>query len=226
MDTASKDILFTIAINLELPSLLRWCESNKRINRDVCNNDHVWRAKLLKDYPDYKRFNLKRSLKETSVFMYQLEYIKKLLNTDKTLYEIFLRDTLNLSFKDLDSVPAFDLPNLGILLLKGNKLKHIPTFNLPNLRVLSVSDNNLEDIPALNFPNLVELSLYGNKLKQLPEMVLPNLRVLSLARNKFTHLDLPHMKFPKLTYLDFAGNQLSLKEKERLMNMYGAIIKF
>lgn len=53
MEKASKDVLFTIAMESDLPSLLRWCSSSSTINRDVCRNDYVWRSKLLKDYPDY-----------------------------------------------------------------------------------------------------------------------------------------------------------------------------
>ena len=68
METASKDVLFTIAMDLDLPSLLKWCESGSRINHSVCQNDNVWRNKLLRDYPDYERFDLKRSLRETYVF--------------------------------------------------------------------------------------------------------------------------------------------------------------
>ena len=88
METASKDVLFTIAINLDLPSLLKWCESNSRINRNVCQNDHVWRSKLLKDYSNYQKFGLNRSLRETYVFLYQLSYIKNLLNSNESLYDI------------------------------------------------------------------------------------------------------------------------------------------
>ena len=82
METASKDILFTIAMDLDLPSLLRWCQTESRIQKAVCNNPDVWRSKLIRDgYSDYEKFDLKKSLKETYVFLYQLSLIKKLLNT-------------------------------------------------------------------------------------------------------------------------------------------------
>ena len=112
METASKDVLFTIAIDLELPELLRWCASSKRIYKYVCGNNDMWRAKLLKDYPDYEMFKLNQSLREIYVFMYQLSYIKELLNTEETLFDIFQRKEINLSQKGLKKVPAFDLPNL------------------------------------------------------------------------------------------------------------------
>ena len=62
MDQSSKDVLFTIAMKLDLPDLLRWCTSSSRINRDVCNNENVWRSKLLLDYPGYHKFDLKHFL--------------------------------------------------------------------------------------------------------------------------------------------------------------------
>ena len=46
-----------LAMNLELPALLRWCVSDKRILDKVCNEESVWRNKLKKDYPDYQKFN-------------------------------------------------------------------------------------------------------------------------------------------------------------------------
>ena len=146
MENASKDVLFTIAMNLELPGLLRWCSSNSKIHRSVCQNDDVWRSKLLKDYPkDYQKFDLKKSLRETYVFLYQLSYIKKLLNTNESLYEIFLKKEINLSHKGLKKVPAFDLPNLQRLFLHNNNLTEVPVFNLPNLRYLYLHNNQLTE---------------------------------------------------------------------------------
>lgn len=95
MESMSKDILSTIAMNLDLPSLLRWCQSNSEINNHICNNSNVWRNKLLKDYPDYESFGLNRSLKETYVFMYQLSLIKNLLNSDESLYDIFQKSEID-----------------------------------------------------------------------------------------------------------------------------------
>jgi Leucine-rich repeat (LRR) protein len=158
MENVSKDVLFTIAMNLDLPSILKWCSSNSKIMKDVCQNDHMWRSKLLKDfpneYPDFQKFDLNRSLKETYVFLYQLSYIKKLLNTQESLYNIFLMKEINLSNKGLKKVPAFDLPNLQILYLSGNNLTEVPAFDLPNLQVLSLSYNNLTKVPAFDLPNL------------------------------------------------------------------------
>ena len=188
MESASKDVLSTIAMNLELPSLLRWCESNSIINKDVCQNDHLWRRKLLKDYPDYQKFQLNRSLRETYVFMYQLSYIKKLLKTNESLYDIFLKEELHLSNKELKKVPAFDLPNLQYLNLHDNRLTEIPKFDLPNLRGLYLSYNQLTEVPAFDLPNLRELTLDNNRLTEVPAFDLPDLGYLYLFNNKLTEM--------------------------------------
>ena len=163
MENASKDVLFTIAMNLDLPNLLKWCSSNSKIHRNVCQNDDVWRSKLLKDYPneysDYQKFNLKKSLRETYVFLYQLSYIKKLIGTNESLFEIFLKKEINLSDKGLKKVPAFDLPNLQRLFLHNNNLTEVPVFNLPNLRYLYLFDNKLTEKSKSDLKQK-----YGNKV--------------------------------------------------------------
>ena len=52
MEKASKDILFTIALELSLPELLNWCLSSKRVNQKVCQNRNVWISKLKRDFSD------------------------------------------------------------------------------------------------------------------------------------------------------------------------------
>ena len=183
METASKDVLFTIALNLKLPDLLRWCSSNSKINRDVCNNDNVWRSKLLKDYPDIEIFQLNKSLREIYVFLYQLTYIKELLNSNGSIHNIFQRKVLNLSQKGLKKVLAFDLPNLQDLFLYKNKLTSVPIFNLPNLRHLDLHGNQLVKVPDFNLPNLEILDLYNNQLTEVPAFHLPKLQLLTLYSN-------------------------------------------
>ena len=244
MENASKDVLFTIAMNLELPSLLKWCASSARVNRNVCQNDNVWRNKLLKDfpneYPDYQKFGLDRSLRETYVFLYQLSYIKKLLKTDESLYDIFLRKELNLSGKGLEKVPAFDLPNLELLDLSYNKLTKVPAFNLPNLEgldlsynkltevptfdlpkleYLDLSDNRLTEVPAFALPHLRELYLFNNQLTEVPVFNLPNLDTFSLRNNQLT--EVPAFVLPNLQKLFLMGNTLTESTKKEMKRIYG-----
>ena len=218
METASKDVLFTIALNLKLPDLLRWCSSNSKINRDVCNNDNVWRSKLLKDYPDIEIFQLNKSLRETYVFLYQLTYIKELLNSDDSIHNIFQRKVLNLSQKGLKKVPAFDLPNLLDLFLYKNKLTSVPNFNLPNLRTLDMHGNNLTKVPNFNFPNLETLDLYNNQLSEVPAFHLPKLRILTLSGNKLTKM--PDFQLPELELLTLYNNKLDNTTRKEVKEKY------
>jgi Leucine-rich repeat (LRR) protein len=210
MDNASKDVLFTIAQNLDLLDLLRWCSTNSKIYRCVCNNDNVWRSKLLIDYNDYEKFNLKKSLKETYIFLYQLTYIKKLLKTNESIYDIFLKKKIILSDKELKKVPEFDLPNLEILDLSGNRLKTVPMFNLPMLKDLKLFDNQLTELPNFQLPNLESLNLHNNRLRTIPSFNLPKLKYLSLYNNLLTKI--PELIIPKLREIYLYDNKLSPNE--------------
>ena len=44
-----KDILFQIALELDLPDLLSYCLTSRSYNEAACKNPDFWRAKLLKD---------------------------------------------------------------------------------------------------------------------------------------------------------------------------------
>jgi Leucine-rich repeat (LRR) protein len=243
MENASKDVLFTIALNLDLPSILKWCSSNSRINRYICQNNSFWRSKLLKDYPDYQKFDLNRSLKETYVFLYQLSYIRELLDTNDSIADIFLKQELDLSRKGLNKVPAFDLPNLRILFLSHNKLTEVPlfhlpklqlldltynnltkvpTFHLPDLQYLDLSNNNLTEVPKFDLPNLQRLYLYDNKLRKVPAFDFPNLQILYLYNNNLT--ELPESNLPKLQILDLCNNKLSEEDKVTIKQKYHDLI--
>ncbi len=225
MESFPKDVLFTLALELDLPSMLKWCETNPRINEKVCNNQDVWKRKLLKDYQDYQRFELNKAPNQIYNFMYQLSLVKELLKTDETLYDIYLKKSIDLRNKRLKKIPTLDLPNLQSLYLDNNlltslpefhlpnlqylsldnnKLKSIPKFNLPNLRYLHLNDNELTSIPEISMPNLRDFFLYNNKLTNLPTFNLPNLESLYLNKNKLTNL--PEFDLPKLQYLDLRNN--------------------
>lgn len=245
MNESSKDVLFTIAMKLDLPDLLRWCTSSSKINKEVCNNDNVWRSKLLIDYPDFESFNLNRffSLKETYVFLYQLSLIKKLLRTKESLHDIFLKSEIDLSAKKLKKIPALDLPNVQFLFLDNNYLTKIPKFNLPNLRTLDLSANELEEISISNLPNLESLNLFHNRLtrveifdlpmlrdlqlsdnhlKNIPAFDLPKLENLNLSSNELTKL--PSLNLPNLQRLDLFQNPFSPEEKNKIVKKYNKVL--
>ena len=217
MDTLRRDELSVVVMNLDLPDLLSLCESSKELKNKVCNNPNVWYNKLDKDYPEYKELDLSflshpsflsPSPKEMYVFMYQLDYIKKLLNTKETLKDIFLRKGLDLSNKKLKKIPAFNLPNLKILYLSDNHLTEVPNFdNLPNLQTLSLTNNKLTEVPNFNLPNLQTLYLFNNELTEVPNFNLPSLQTLYLEDNKLT--EVPNFNLPSLQELYLFNNQLT-----------------
>lgn len=51
MENLSKDILMLLAMEMDLPSLLNFCESSKKINDKVCKQNIFWKNKLEKERP-------------------------------------------------------------------------------------------------------------------------------------------------------------------------------
>ena len=41
MDTLNRDELFSLAINLDLPLLLKFCRANKRFSEKICARDEI-----------------------------------------------------------------------------------------------------------------------------------------------------------------------------------------
>jgi hypothetical protein len=51
MEYLPKDVLVLLAMEMSYPEILKFCQTNKNINRAVCKNNYFWRNKLYKDYP-------------------------------------------------------------------------------------------------------------------------------------------------------------------------------
>lgn len=45
------DVMALMALELDTPSILNYCLSNKRFNEVICNSQTFWRNKFTKDYP-------------------------------------------------------------------------------------------------------------------------------------------------------------------------------
>ena len=45
------DVLRMLALELDLPSIIKFCKSNKLVKKSVCENNMFWRNKLYKDFP-------------------------------------------------------------------------------------------------------------------------------------------------------------------------------
>ena len=72
MDKLNKDELFSIAIELNLPELLNFCSSSKRINNFICRRNDVWNYKLKRDFNRYID-EIKGTPREKYTLLYSLK---------------------------------------------------------------------------------------------------------------------------------------------------------
>ena len=54
MEKLEKDQLFLLALELDLPELISFCQTNKRINNLICKRNDIWLYKLNKEFSDYR----------------------------------------------------------------------------------------------------------------------------------------------------------------------------
>lgn len=54
LDKLDQVTLFNVAIMLDLPSLLHFCEYSDRINRLICNKKPIWIYRLNSEFPDWQ----------------------------------------------------------------------------------------------------------------------------------------------------------------------------
>ena len=79
MEKLTKDELFIIAMQLDLPEILKLCSSNKKINNRLCLRDNIWIDKL-KEFPDYQQHledfkNMNK--REIYTLLYQLKSLER-----------------------------------------------------------------------------------------------------------------------------------------------------
>ncbi len=67
MNNLNRDELISLAVELDLPSLLNFCKMNKRTNDKICNNEIFWKTKLNKDFPNF--VNRQNSYKKQYLFL-------------------------------------------------------------------------------------------------------------------------------------------------------------
>ena len=152
MERLDRNELFLIALQLDVPEILGFCESSKRIDRLLCQQDPIWYAKLNTDYPNYLDFGLNNTPRYTYKFLNGLHSLKQKLNLKGTLLEIYNLTSLDLSYQNLTKLPSEigNLHSLTYLSLNNNKLTNIPSEigNLHSLTELYLSDNNLTEVPS------------------------------------------------------------------------------
>ncbi len=77
MEKLNKDELFSLALHLDLPTLLNLCSSNKYIQNSVCKRNEIWMYKLNKDFPDFKKIKIDKSFKELYQLLFSLTKLKE-----------------------------------------------------------------------------------------------------------------------------------------------------
>lgn len=196
MDTLDKDALFSIAIELDLPSLLKLCVSNKNINNKICLKDAIWDYKL-KEFPSYLNYDWNgKSKKEIYSILYNILVLKEKLGLKESIYEIYYLPEIDLNTKNIHEIPKEIkiLKNLQILNVSNNFIKIVPKEigNLINLQVLDLSNNHIEILPVAigNLTKLKKFDLGSNRLKTVPKEIgnLINLDNLLLFSNKLEEI--------------------------------------
>ena len=193
MEKLTKDELFSLAINLDLPDILKLCSSNKKIDQRLCLRDNIWINKL-KEFPDYQKHleDFKNmSKKEIYTLLYQIKSLKEKIDSPYSIYEIYKFRDLNLALRKLKEIPkeVGSLINLEVLWVGGNYITEVPKElgKLTNLRELYLGGNYIKELPKEmgNLTHLKELYLGNNKLESIPKEFgnLTNLRELVLFQN-------------------------------------------
>ena len=62
------DLIINIALELDLPDLIKWCSINKKFNNITCNNDTFWMNRYHKDFGQIKKPTWKTAYITTSRF--------------------------------------------------------------------------------------------------------------------------------------------------------------
>jgi len=196
MDQLDQVALFHIATMLDLDNLLSLCSSNSRINRLICQQNHIWIYKLNNEFPDWKQHFNDKPVNKVYSLLVKLSKLKKWMEYSKSIYELFKETNLVLSNRKLKTLPPEIglLSNLQELSLSNNKIEALPPEigSLSNLRILSLYDNQIKTLPPEIglLTNLRGLYLSNNEIKTLPPEIglLTNLRGLYLSNNEIKTL--------------------------------------
>jgi len=107
MEKLEKDQLFLLATELDFPQLLKFCQTNKKINKLVCRRDDIWLYKLDKEFPDYRNYKITGSYKKIyeTLFIRGLETIKRTFKLDYNLDELYNLQELDLSGNQISEIP-------------------------------------------------------------------------------------------------------------------------
>ena len=191
----TRDTLFLLALELDVPDLLNLCKTYSKIDDLICQRKDIWIAKLKPFYSsvqpediflDVKSFRAmipNSSVSDIYSLIYSLNVIKQFLNQidhqdkKRSLVELYNLRELSLFNKGIQEIPKElgNLTNLQMLSLSQNQMHEIPKElgNLINLQDLRLSSNQIQEIPKElgNLTNLKHLYLYNTHIPKIPKEV-------------------------------------------------------
>jgi len=211
MDVLTKDILFHIVTKLDFDDLISFCLIDKRVNRLIYQQNHIWVYNLQKEFPDWNLHYGNKNVRKVYSLLVKLNILKKKTKYKESIYQLYQQTELNLSLYDnqIKTLPPEIglLTNLRGLYLSNNEIKTLPPEigKLSNLRELSLSNNKIETLPPEigSLRNLLVLYLNNNKIETLPPEIglLSNLQLLMLHKNQIETLPPEIGSLSNLRYL-------------------------
>ena len=210
MDKLGKDILFVLSTKLDFPELLKFCQSNKRINDLVYERDDIWLHKLRKEYPNWKEFKFNLSMKKSYIKLYQLEKLREKLNLEYSLLDLYNKKELDYQIKEIKEIPKEigQLQNLQYINLSHNEIKEIPKEigYLRKLETLYLYNNEIKEIPKEigQLSELEFLDITNNQLKKIPKEIgqLRKLKEISLSFNQINKILKEIGQLDELIYIE------------------------
>ncbi len=221
IENMSKDVLFLLALKMNVLDLLKFCETNKRINQ-ICNSDNIWYRKLNEQYYNYDVSLKQETPKQTYILLYYLEILIDKFKLSISLTELYNLQELDLSSKELKNIPKEIkvLINLKELYFNYNEIEEIPkeiSF-LTNLEVLDFEENIIQEIPKEigHLINLEDLIISENKIKKIPKEIglLYNLKELNLSSNLIEEIPKNITSLIDLEKLILSSNKIKKIPKE------------
>lgn len=224
-----KDILFNIAIKLNIYDLISFLNSNKQIYNKI--NRDVWIYLLKNDFCEYPE-NI--NCKNTTYFyglLYILNKIRDMVKNSShrydTLYDLHLCHYFSLHGNGIEEIPKEigRLYNLIVLNLDCNKIEKIPKEigHLHNLRILNLNNNKIRKLPKeiSGLQNLEELYLHNNCIKKLSKEIcaLSKLKILSLSNNGIKEIPKEIENLKKLHHLYLENTEIPKEILQNLQNL-------
>ena len=122
MEKLDKLVLFKIALDFDLPDIVNFCLTFKKINEKICLNQRFWLEKIYKDY-NIKTGDIpsKYKLKDGLDYKKYYQYINFMMNKYKNNYDNLLKISSEVGELNLVKLLWVNYRNgimMGVLLIK------------------------------------------------------------------------------------------------------------